>query len=97
MGCCPYEITHPWDRSGRIMVDWLTVKQSETLLNTPDASTTKGLRDRAILALLLGCGLRRSECAALTFGHIQQRDGRGASWTWLESTVACGRFPCRPG
>lgn len=29
-----------------------------------------------ILAVLLGCGLRRSEVAALTFTHIQQRDGR---------------------
>ena len=29
-----------------------------------------------ILAGLLGCGLRRSEVAALTFGHVQQRDGR---------------------
>jgi integrase len=36
----------------------------------------KGLRDRGMLAVLLGCGLRRSELAALTFGHLQQRDGR---------------------
>jgi len=36
----------------------------------------KGVRDRAILAVLLGCGLRRSEVAALTLEHIQQRDGR---------------------
>jgi site-specific recombinase XerD len=56
--------------------NWLTVRQAQTLLNTPDVSTTKGLRDRAILAVLLGCGLRRSEVAALTFGHVQQRDGR---------------------
>jgi integrase len=28
------------------------------------------------LAVLLGCGLRRSEVAALTVGHVQQRDGR---------------------
>lgn len=56
--------------------NWLTVKQAQTLLNTPDASTTKGMRDRAILAVLLGCGLRRSEVAALTFSHVQQRDGR---------------------
>jgi integrase len=56
--------------------NWLTVKQAQALLNTPDASTTKGLRDRAILAVLLGCGLRRLECAALTFAHVQQRDGR---------------------
>jgi integrase len=56
--------------------NWLTVRQAQTLLNTPDISRPKGLRDRAILAVLLGCGLRRSEVAALTIGHIQQRDGR---------------------
>jgi len=56
--------------------NWLSVKQAQTLLNTPDASTTKGLRGRANLAVLLGCGLRWSECAALTFGHVEQRDGR---------------------
>src|SRR5215468_9946099 len=56
--------------------NWLSVKQAQTLLNAPDVSTKKGLRDRAILGVLLGCGLRRSEVAALTFKHIQQRDGR---------------------
>src|SRR5215471_866976 len=56
--------------------NWLTVRQAQSLLNAPDAATKKGLRDRAILAVLLGCGLRRSEVAALTMEHIQQRDGR---------------------
>jgi site-specific recombinase XerD len=56
--------------------NWLSIQQAQKLLNTPDASTTKGLRDRAILTVLLGCGLRRSEVAALTFRHVQQRDGR---------------------
>src|SRR6202040_1985749 len=56
--------------------NWLTVRQAQALLNAPDATTAKGLRDRAILAVLLGCGLRRSEVAVLTFSHIQQRDGR---------------------
>jgi site-specific recombinase XerD len=54
----------------------LSMKQAQTLLNTPDSTTTKGLRDRAIVAVLLGCGLRRSEVAALTMAHVQQRDGR---------------------
>jgi hypothetical protein len=58
------------------MGNWLSVRQAQTLLNTPDITTTKGLRDRAILAVLLGCGLRRSEVAALTVPHVQQRDGR---------------------
>ena len=52
--------------------NWLSLKQAQALLNTPDISTLKGLRDRAIIAVLLGCGLRRSEVAALTMGHIIQ-------------------------
>src|SRR5258705_8832893 len=54
--------------------NWLTLRQAQTLLNAPDSSTLKGLRDRAILGVLLGCGLPRSEVAALTVAHIQQPD-----------------------
>src|SRR4030081_656734 len=56
--------------------NWLSLLQAQTLLNTPDIRTKKGLRDRAMFATLLGCGLRRSEVAALTPRHIQQRDNR---------------------
>src|SRR3954452_2084057 len=35
-----------------------------------------GLRDRAILGVLIGCGLRRDELANLTFEHLQQRERR---------------------
>ena len=51
--------------------NWLSLKQAQALLDAPDITTRKGLRDRAIIAVLLGCGLRRSEVAALTMGHIQ--------------------------
>ena len=56
--------------------NWLAKQQAQQLLNAPDIRTLKGLRDRAILALLLGCGLRHTEAAGLTFDRIQQRDGR---------------------
>src|SRR5260370_37935538 len=54
--------------------NWLSVKQAQTLLNTPDVKNTKRLRDRAILAALLGCGLRRSEAAAPTAVHAHPPD-----------------------
>src|SRR6202166_3768749 len=56
--------------------NWLSLRQAQALLSAPDVTTLKGLRDRAILAVLLGCGLRRSEAAALTFAHLRQLDGR---------------------
>jgi len=56
--------------------NWLTLEQAQALLRAPDISTRKGLRDRAVLAVLLGGGLRRSELAALEFGHLASRDGR---------------------
>jgi integrase len=38
-------------------------------------STLKGKRDRAILALLICCGLRRTELVSLEVDRIQQREG----------------------
>ena len=73
--------------------NWLTLRQSQALLNAPDIATLKGIRDRAILAVLLGCGLRRSEVAALTFAHIQQRDGR---WCIVDLRGKHGRIRTAP-
>src|SRR5207244_2926592 len=73
--------------------NWLSARQAQMLLNAPDITTVKGLRDRAILAVLLGCGLRRSEVAALTFAHIQQRDGR---WCIVDLKGKHGRIRTAP-
>lgn len=54
--------------------NWLTPEQSERLWNTPDSQLLKGKRDRALLAVLLACGLRRHEAVNLNFSHVQQRE-----------------------
>ena len=63
-------------REGRRTGNWLTREEAQVWLNAPDRRTLKGKRDRALLAVLIGCGLRRTEAAALSFDHVQQRDGR---------------------
>lgn len=63
-------------REGRRTGNWLTRDEAQKWLNTPNTRTRKGKRDRALLAVLIGCGLRRAEAAALSFEHVQQRDGR---------------------
>src|SRR6202142_4309937 len=73
--------------------NWLSLRQDQALLSAPDIATLRGLRDRAILAGLLGCGLRRSEVAALTFTHLQQRDGR---WCIVDLVGKHGRVRTAP-
>lgn len=68
-------------RQGRKLGNWLTRDQASAMINAPDTGTPKGLRDRAILGVMLGCGLRREEVAGLTVEHLQQREGR---WVILD-------------
>lgn len=58
--------------------NWLTAEQAQALWQAPHDDKLKGKRDRALLALLLACGLRRHELAKLTFSHLQQREGHWA-------------------
>ncbi|HSM77246.1 MAG TPA: tyrosine-type recombinase/integrase [Bryobacteraceae bacterium] len=73
--------------------NWLTKSQAEALINCPNATTLKGQRDRALLALLVGCGLRRAEAVALTVEHVQQRDSR---WVIVDLRGKHGRIRTVP-
>ena len=64
------------ERRGTRAGNWLVKDQANALLNAPDPATLTGLRDRAILALLLGCGLRRAELLRLNVDDLSQREGR---------------------
>jgi len=60
-------------RLGVRIGNWLTIDQSRALLSKPSDSL-RGKRDRAILALLIGCGLRRAELVELRTGDFQVRE-----------------------
>ena len=59
-------------RSGK----WLTRDQAQRLLQAPDRTTVTGRRDSVVLALLLGCGLRRDEAVRLGTAQCITMDGR---------------------
>jgi integrase len=63
-------------QKGTRLGNWLTREQARELLAVPDRSTLKGKRDYVILAVLVGCALRREELAVLDVDTIQLREGR---------------------
>lgn len=66
---------------GRKLGNWLNQTQAKQMLAAPDVTTIKGLRDQAILAMMLGAGLRREEVVSLQIEHVQMRDAR---WVILD-------------
>ncbi len=61
-------------RPGVRIGNWLTAAQGMLLLQAMCTDTPRGKRDRAVLALLLGCGLRRAELVAVRVGELQLRE-----------------------
>jgi integrase len=75
-------------QQGTRLGNWLTRDQAKELLTVPDRSTIKGKRDYCILALLVGCALRRRELSTLTLEDIQLREGR---WVIVDLVGKGGR------
>ena len=83
----------PAKRLGKRTGRWLTLEQARALVAAPDLRTLAGLRDRAMLALLLECGLRREEACQVDVTQLQQRDGR---WVLADLAGKGGRVRTVP-
>ena len=57
-------------KAARHLPDTLSVEEIDRIISTIDHSTTKGLRDRAILEVLYSCGLRVSELCELKLSDL---------------------------
>ena len=60
---------------GRYLPSVLSVKEVEAILSSVDVSSSKGLRDRAMLEMLYACGLRVSELLDLKISDIFSKEG----------------------
>jgi site-specific recombinase XerD len=77
--------------------NWLSLSQEQALLSAPDIETTRGLRDRAILAGLLGVGCDARRSLRLRSSTYSNAMGGGAlSISWA-STTKCAPCRCRRG
>ena len=70
----PADLLQPAKKPQRLP-DVLTVAQVTALLEQPFPDTPAGLRDRAVLEVLYGCGLRVSELTGLDTGDLFLREG----------------------
>ena len=58
--------------------NWLTVEQCSEVLKQAAGRSLRAKRDYAMLAMLFGCGLRRSELVGLQLDDVQMRQGHWA-------------------
>jgi integrase len=61
-------------RLGVRIGNWLTAEEGRRMIDAFSASPLKQRRNRAMIAVLIGCGLRRAEAAALKFEDVQLRE-----------------------
>lgn len=59
---------------GRYLPDVLSVEEVEAVIATADTTTWMGLRDKALLEVLYGCGLRVSEAVSLKISNFYIED-----------------------
>lgn len=60
---------------GRYLPAVLSVDEVSAIIDSVDTTTTTGRRDRAILEVLYGCGLRVSEAVGLRISHVYLDEG----------------------
>lgn len=62
-------------RTGRKLPDFLSIEEVEAMIDEVDLSKPEGERNRAIMEVLYGCGLRVSELIKLKISDIYPREG----------------------
>lgn len=84
-------------KRGRVLPRTLSEQETFAMIDAVDGDSPRDLRDRALLELMYGCGLRVSETCALEFenfigdGELLRVYGKGAKERILPVGAAAGR------
>jgi integrase len=73
--------------------NWLTAQEGKKLLGAETTYTLRSRRNRALLSLLIGCGLRRAEVTTLRLEDLQLREGH---WVIADLRVKGGHIRTIP-
>jgi len=63
---------------------WLSANAVREAIDDIDTNKIKGIRDRAMAALMVGCGLRRNEVAEMQLDHIRPISGYTQNKKYIE-------------
>lgn len=70
----------PYPQAGLKLPKGMTLKNAEKLIMAPDITTFIGIRDAAMIAILVGCGVRVSGLVYLNESSLQFVEHEGTEW-----------------
>jgi site-specific recombinase XerC len=77
--------------------NWLSAEECSAVLSHAHGTTLRAKRDYAMLAVLFGCGLRRSELVGLEMNEVQMRQGHWAVMDLVGKGGHIAQCPFRSG
>ena len=84
-------------RLGVRVGNWLTAEQGKKLLAVHSGNRLKDLRNHAVIAMLLGCSLRRAELVAVKIENFELREDHWCLQILSVKAATCGQSLCRTG
>ena len=72
---------------------WLSAEQGKKLIASPSGPELRAVRNRAVLAMLIGCGLRRAEVVTVAVEDFELREDHWLLADLIVRVVTCAQ--CR--
>ncbi len=81
----------PYPLAGAKLPVGMGLQNAERLIMAPDINTFVGIRDAAMISILIGCGLRISGLTSLNESHLQFVQHEGVEWLIVRAVEKGGK------